>query len=108
MKINVIYINISGKQFILNNPNITADELQEKMALWEANLNKPAQQQKTGYKPSDIRYEKVKPAESAKNIIYGEENQTSNNTKASRSSRRNEGTFSLGDGYNYFKDSGNK
>ena len=55
----------------MENPDITSEELQEKMALWEANPNTPNRVMNQTPKPSDIRYEKVKPVESAKNIIYG-------------------------------------
>lgn len=41
------------------------------MALWEANLNKPRKTPEANYKASDIRYEPVKPVETAKNVIYG-------------------------------------
>lgn len=73
------------------------------MALWEMSnkqpAKKPAQQDSTRAIP-------YKPQETAKNAIYGGDQATSN--KQNRVSKRNEGTFSLGDGYNYFKDQNNR
>lgn len=48
----------------------------------------------------------IKPTESAKNAIYG--GQVETYTNQARVSKRNEGTLSLGDGYNYFKDEKNQ
>ena len=50
-----LFIKI-GRELIMENPDITSDELQEKMALWEANLNIPNRTMDQIPKPSDIRY----------------------------------------------------
>lgn len=81
----------SGRQIIEENPDITSDELQERMALWEVNKNRPAVTQSVA----------IKPVESAKGIIYGDER--TEVTESRNNSRRNQGTFSLGE-YNYFKE----
>ena len=64
-------------------------------------VNRPPVQQMGG------RVAPIKPQESAKNAIYGG-NQSDSSRNQNRVSKRNEGTFSLGDGYNYFKDQDNR
>lgn len=93
----------AGRELIDQYPDITTEELHERLALWELsnkkNIGKPAQRNEGPVAP-------IKPKESAKNAIYGQMDPSMNATHG-KASKRNEGTFSLGDGYNYFKDQNN-
>lgn len=92
----------AGRELIDQYPDITTEELHERLALWELNnkknIGKPAQRIEAPVAP-------IKPKESAKHAIYGQNEQM--NVTHGKASKRNEGTFSLGDGYNYFKDQSN-
>lgn len=78
------YIFDSGRELIEQNPNISTEELEQRMALWEMSnkqqSKKPAQQDLNRAIP-------YKPQETAKNAIYGGDQSTSN--KQNRVSRRN-------------------
>jgi hypothetical protein len=77
--------------------------LHERLALWELSNKQNINQQQSNQRKSGS----MKHVDTAKNAIYGGENIPQSSIQQ-RVSRRNEGTFSLGDGYNYFKDQNNK
>lgn len=83
------------------------------MALWELSNKqqngRPAQKNDSRQSQKvDSRQAPIKPVESAKGAIYGGNNDQTYNKTQGRISKRNEGTFALGDGYNYFKDENNR